>query len=381
MPLGTLDRTPPPFFRQGPSARTKLILFTSLAIFLAAADARFKLTGPIRMVLATALLPVQRVVDVPVNSVRTMSDYIAGLQQARERENDIRVRMVMQAEKAARAEQLALENQRLRALLDLRPEIRVGTIAAEVLYEAPDPYSRKLFIDRGTAQGVVTGSPVMNESGLLGQVTQAYPLSSEVTLMTDRNAAVPVINDRTEQRSAAFGSGAEGLMELRYMTGNADVQVGDRLVTSGVDGIYPRGLAVAEVTAVDRRSEATFAHIALKPYAQADGVRHVLVLKPVNSVLGPLAMPGPDDTPAQAEAASSAQAAAAASAAADPSMPDSGASSTDGAASATPAASGASVPEATKPSGPPPLRATPASRPVPAARVLPTARPASGAGR
>ena len=230
MPLGTLDRTPPPFFRQGFSARSKLAFFSALAIFLMVADNRFQVVRPARAALATALLPVQRVLAVPVDLWHGSGDYLRSLQQAQAAERQAQERLAALAERTARAEQLAQENVRLRALLELRPAIAVRSLPAEVMYEAADPFSRKVFIDRGATHGVVPGSPVINEAGVLGQVTQVYALNAEVTLLTDKDAAIPVLNTRTQQRSAAFGGGAGG-MELRFMSGNADVQVGDRLHT------------------------------------------------------------------------------------------------------------------------------------------------------
>ncbi|HEX6016791.1 MAG TPA: rod shape-determining protein MreC [Burkholderiaceae bacterium] len=283
MPLGTLDRTPPPFFRQGPSALTKLAVFSALAIFLMAADSRLKYTQPIRAVLATALLPVQRALLVPVELVANGSEYLRGLDHAIVGERDASAKLAAQAERAARVEQLAAENARLRALLGLRPALTVRTHTAEVLYEATDPYSRKLFIDRGSTQGVLLGSPVINDSGVLGQVTRVYPLSAEITLLGDKDAAIPVFNPRTQQRSAAFGVGDGEQMELRFMAGNADVQVGDLLTTSGVDGVYPPGLAVATVVKVERKADSGFARIVLRAKAQSDGVRHVLVLDPLSA--------------------------------------------------------------------------------------------------
>jgi rod shape-determining protein MreC len=283
MPLGTLDRTPPPFFRQGPSALTKLAVCSALALFLMAADSRLKYTQPVRAVIATLLLPIQRTLLVPVEIVEGGSEYLQGLTSAIAGEREARAKLVAQAERSARVEQLAAENARLRALLDLRPALTVKSRTAEVLYEATDPYSRKLFIDRGSTQGILLGSPVINEGGVLGQVTRLYPLSAEVTLLADKDAAIPVLNPRTQARSAAFGSGDGHSMELRFMAGNADVQPDDLLVTSGVDGVYPAGLAVATVVKVDRKVDSGFARISLKAHANADGVRHVLVLDPLSS--------------------------------------------------------------------------------------------------
>jgi rod shape-determining protein MreC len=297
MPLGTLDRTPPPFFRQGPSALSRLALFAALAVFMMVADARFKLLEPLRAALAVVLQPIERVLAVPVEIWSGGGDYLGGLSQARAGEQQARQRLAAQAERALRTEQLAQENARLRALLELRPAVGVRGQAAEVLYEAADPYSRKLFIDRGRAQGVVLGAPVINESGVLGQVTHAYALTAEVTLLADKDAAIPVLNIRSQQRSAAFGAGAAaaGMMELRFTSANADVQVGDLLQTSGLDGIYPPGLPVARVASVQRRVESGFARILLTPAANPDGVHHVLVLEPLAAQLParPAAAPDP----------------------------------------------------------------------------------------
>jgi rod shape-determining protein MreC len=283
MPLGTLDRTPPPFFRQGLSALTKLGLFSALAVLLMVADARWNVVDPVRAALSTALLPVQRALAVPVEAWEGGGDYLQGLRQALQAESAARLALAQQSVQAQRAEELLAENRQLRSLLDLRPTLRVKSVAAEILYEAADPYSRKVFIDRGATHGVVRGAPVVNEAGVLGQVTRLYPLTAEVTLLTDRDAAIPVINNRTQQRSAAFGGaggGANPGMELRFMAGNADVQPDDALSTSGLDGVYPPGLAVARVTGVERRADSGFARISLAPAALPDGVRHVLVLEP-----------------------------------------------------------------------------------------------------
>ncbi len=302
MSLRTYDRTPPPFFRQGPSALTKLAFFAALALFLMVADTRFEFAKPLRAAVATTLLPVQRMLGVPVQMWQGASDYLRGLNSALGSEKAAQEKMVLQAEKAARAERLERENERLRALLDLRPLLQVRSLAAEVLYEASDPFSRKLFIDRGATHGVVLGAPAVGPDGVLGQVTRVFPLSAQVTLLIDKDAAIPVLNARTQARSAAFGGAGGDAMELRYMAANADVQVGDELLTSGVDGVYPPGLPVARISAVERRAESGFARILLAPSASADGVRHLLVLEPVGLQQPQRAPPpAPEDKPAKAD--------------------------------------------------------------------------------
>ncbi|MFM2053877.1 MAG: rod shape-determining protein MreC [Pseudomonadota bacterium] len=283
MPLGTLDRTPPPFFRQGPSALTRLLFFASLSVCLMAADTRLGLTGPLRTVTAMVLHPVERALLAPVRGLASAGDYLGGIAQARQTTEVARAELTRQAERSLQAEQLLQENARLRALLDLRGRLAVRSRAAEVLYDAPDPYTRKVIIDRGSNQGVRHGSPVIDERGVLGQVTRVYPLTSEVTLVIDENAAVPVLNTRTGHRGVAFGEPSTSGMELRFVAANADVQVGDVLQTSGLDGVYPAGLPVARVVRTDRRTQSDFAKIALAPATTPDHVRHVLVLEPVGT--------------------------------------------------------------------------------------------------
>jgi rod shape-determining protein MreC len=297
MQLGTIDRAPPPFFRQGPTALTKLTFGAAFAIFLMVADTKFKITQPLRAVVATALHPAQRALLVPAQLWALARNYTLGMQRAQAGESSARRELAVQAERSARVEQLLIENTRLRALLELRPSVTVRSQVAEVLYDAPDPFSRKVIVDRGTTQGVALGSPVISEAGVLGQVTRAYPLSSEVTLLTDKDAAIPVLNVRSQARSAAYGSGGSGGLELRFMAGNADVLVGDVLVTSGIDGVYPAGIAVAKVLSVERKADSGFARILLTPAAAADGMRHVLLVEPVGLQLPPKpeSLPTPEE--------------------------------------------------------------------------------------
>ena len=282
MPVGTLDRTPPPFFRQGHSALSKLLFFSALALFLMVADARFQMVAPLRSAIAVALMPLQRVLAVPVQLWGSGLHYLQGLHEAQAGAQAASARLAALAERAARSERLALENQRLRELLELRPALQVKSLTAEVLYEASDPYSRRVFIDRGAQHGLVAGSPVINDAGVLGQVTRVHPLTAEVTLLVDKDAAIPVLNTRTQQRSVAFGGISGGSrMELRFLSVDSDIEGGDLLTTSGLDGVYPPGLQVGRVASVTRRSESGFARVLVQPTAAAEGVRHMLVLAPV----------------------------------------------------------------------------------------------------
>ncbi len=297
MPVGTLDRTPPPFFKQGHSALSKLIFFSALALFLMVADARFRMVDPLRSGIAVALMPLQRVLAVPVQLWQGGLQYAQGLHQAQTSAQAASARLAGLSERAARSEQLALENQRLRALLELRPALQVKSVTAELLYEAADPNSRRVFIDRGAQHGLVAGSPVINEAGVLGQVTRVHPLTAEVTLVVDKDAVIPVLNTRTQQRSVAFGGTSGGSrMELRFLSVDSDIENGDALTTSGLDGVYPPGLAVGRVASVTKRSESGFARVVVQPAAAAEGVRHVLVLAPLAEQMPARPVDAPADT-------------------------------------------------------------------------------------
>ena len=302
MPLGTLERDAPPFFKQGSSALTKLVFFSALALFLMVADTRFRITQPLRSAVSAVLQPVQWLALQPVYWVRAADDYLESRDAAQQVESDARRKLALQSLKANQVEELLLENDRLRKLLELRARVQTPAKAAEVLYDAADPYTRKVILDQGATHGIERGSPVIDESGVLGQVTRVHPFLSEVTLLVDRDQAIPVLNVRTGVRSVAYGdplSPMGGGLELRFTPAGADVQEGDLLTTSGVDGVYPPGLPVARIDKVERQVDSAFARIHGIPLALTQGARHVMVLQPGTAALPP--RPEPAATAAAAK--------------------------------------------------------------------------------
>ena len=294
-PAGTLDRHAPSFLRQGPSPVSKLILCSALALFLMVADARFKVTDPLRNLVALALYPVQWLMLKPVEAMGQSAGYLQALQRSQAEAAGARQALILMSERATQADQLLQENARLRGLLGLRDRLVTSAQAAQILYDSADPYTRRVVVDQGGSHGVEIGSPVMDESGVLGQVTRVYPYLSEVTLLTDREQAIPVLNSRTGARGVAYGDPAAshgGGMELRFVSANADVKEDDVLTTSGLDGVYPPGLPVARVLHVERRADSAFARIYCRPIAQIEGTRHVMLLKSVADQLP--ARPQPD---------------------------------------------------------------------------------------
>jgi len=298
MPMGTLDRSPPPFFKQGASALSKLMVFSALSVFLMVTDGRFQVSQPLRSALATAMMPLQWLVMQPITVLGDLKSRAVSLEEAVRQEADARQALATQAKRSMQVEQLELENQQLRSLLSMRERATTRSVAAQVLYDTADPYTRRVVIDKGLKHGIQPGSPVIDDSGVLGQVTRVHPLLSEVTLLIDRNQAIPVLNARTGVRGVAYGQSTpagEGL-ELRYTLSNADINEGDLLTTSGVDGVYPPGLAVARISTVERRAESTFTRILCQPLARMGGALHVLVLEPVSVEPRPAAAPT-DGTP------------------------------------------------------------------------------------
>lgn len=306
MPLGTLNREPPPFFRQGPSALSKLAVFSALALFLMVADARFKVMEPLRVAIATPLYFVQWVALRPVVGVHFLADYFASLNSAQAARDAALSARIVQSQRVNQVEQLLQENDRLRKLIGMRDRLQSPASPAQVIYDAADPYTRKVIIDKGMTNSIALGSPVVDELGVVGQVTRVYPLVSEVTLLTDRDQAIPVLNTRTGARGVAFGdmTAVADAMELRYTAANADVAVGDLLTTSGVDGVYPPGLPVAKIEKIERRVDTAFARIYCMPIAQVAGTGHVMVLEPLNSQIPP--RPQPDIRPGPGSGRSSA---------------------------------------------------------------------------
>jgi len=296
MPLETLERTPPPFFRQGPSALSRLVFFTALALFLMVADARFRVTQPLRAGISAALYAVQILTTQSLQWTKTASGYFVSLETAQRDAAAARAKLIEQAQRAGQVEELRAENERLRALLGLRERMdTTKAVAAQVLYDATDPFSRRVVIDKGQVQGIQPGSPVIDDAGVLGQVTRVYPFVSEVTLLVDRDQAIPVLSPRTGLRSIAYGDPVTrgGVLELRYVSATEDVQPGDLLTTSGIDGVYPPGLAVARVLSVERQADSSFARILCQPLAHLSGVTWVMVLAPMATP------PGVDATSAQ----------------------------------------------------------------------------------
>lgn len=283
-----MEYSPPPLFKQGASARAKMLLFALLALGLLMADARLNALAAIRQAIGVALYPLQVVAMLPRDALFATSDYFTTLATLKDENRQIREQQVLNAQQLQQTRQLLAENAYLRKLLDASERLQLKTVMSEILYDARDPFSRKVILDRGERHGLMAGQPVIDDLGVVGQVTRVFPFTSEVTLVTDKDHAIPVQVLRSGVRSVAYGRGQTGELELRFMASNADIQKGDVLTTSGIDGVYPPGLAVATVVSVDTKTSDAFARILCKPAAGVSRHRQLLVL------LGdPAALPPP----------------------------------------------------------------------------------------
>lgn len=271
-----MDRQPPPFFNRGPAPLVRLTFFIVLSVLLMIVDARFRAAESLRTGLAVVIYPLQRAAGAPIEWIGSIADYFTSL-SATQRENEaLRTRVLQNARDVLTLEALAAENAQLRRLLEARERITSGATLAEILYAGRDPFSRRIVIDKGSQQGLSNGQPVIDETGVIGQVTRVFPMLSEVTLITDKDQAIPLQVVRNGLRALAYGDGAA--LDLRFVAANADIQNGDVLVTSGIDGIYPAGLPVAKVARVERDAAYAFARIQCVPIAGTDRNRQVLVI-------------------------------------------------------------------------------------------------------
>ncbi|HEY0847523.1 MAG TPA: rod shape-determining protein MreC [Noviherbaspirillum sp.] len=273
-----MEYSPPPLFKQGASARAKVVFFSLIALILLVADSRLRSLTAIRQVVGTVLYPLQVVALLPRDAAYMVGDYFSSLSAMQKENRNLKEQQIANAHTLQQVQQLSAENSHLRKLLSANERLSVKSVMTEILYDARDAFTRKIIVDRGSNHGVFPGQPVIDDVGVVGQVTRTFPFTSEVTLLTDKDQAIPVQVVRSGLRSIAYGQGHSGSLDLRFMPANADIQNGDMLITSGIDGVYPAGLSVAKVTQVERKSSDAFARIVCQPLAGIDRNRQLLIL-------------------------------------------------------------------------------------------------------
>lgn len=272
-----MEYSPPPLFKQGAPARVKVTVFALIAIVLLVVDARMGLLAGVRTVAATVLYPMQMAAMLPRDAVGNMGVYFSSVSTLQKQVQALKNQELAQARLLQQAQFQMAENIHLRRLMDAKQQLPVQSQMAEILYDARDPSTRRIVINRGSRDDVTPGLPVIDHAGVVGQVTRVFPFTSEVTLLTDKDQAIPVQVLRSGLRSIVYGRGHSGQLDLRFVAQDADIQVGDVLVTSGLDGMYPAGLAVARVTQVEKAT-GSFGRVVGLPLAGIDRNRQVLVI-------------------------------------------------------------------------------------------------------
>jgi rod shape-determining protein MreC len=265
-------------FNRGPSHAARLVFFAVLSLLLMFVDARFRYLESTRSALSVLVSPIQRLATLPNALWQQAGDFFVTQSSLLEENKTLHRQLERDSAQLVQWQSLLLENQQLRNLMTLQQRSQFTGQFAEIVYSERDVFKRKVIINKGSTVNVQAGQVVMDDRGIVGQITRVYPWLSEVTLITEKDQAVPVQVLRSGLRSVAFGAGDTSQLSLRYMPVSTDIQNGDVLVTSGLDGIYPPGIPVAKVEKIERDAAYPFAHIFCTPIGGVDKHRHLLVL-------------------------------------------------------------------------------------------------------
>ncbi len=264
------------FAKKGVKPASKLIVLAIASVALMLLDNRYAAVQHAKGYAATALYPLQWLANQPVNLYRYVSGFMqsqANLMADNKRLSEENGRLKLLA---ARSELQTRELAEMKKLYGLQQNgIRI-TGGAEVISNSKDPLSDKLIVNKGSRSGLKEGDAVIDQNGLIGQITQVQPLSAELTLLTNSKTIVPVMVARTGVRSLLYGSG--GAVSLRYFPADADLRPGDLLLTSGLDSVYPEGIPVAKVEQVSRAAGTPYYRVGLKPLSGFRSSKYVLVL-------------------------------------------------------------------------------------------------------
>jgi len=270
--------------RLGPTARLLIWLLVGLSFVVI--DARYHALDGLRSGFSLLLQPVREALRAPGDIVAELGGFFTRhrlLQKERDALLAERARLLLGV---SAAQDLGRENAELRILLQLQARPGQQLVRAALLYKGHDWFSQRITLDRGAGAGLRSGLPVVDAEGLVGQVSGVYPGSSEVTLVSSPGHLTPVTVERTGQRGLAAGGGL-GQLELRYMPAQTDIKVGDRLLTSGIDRVYPAGIPVGRVSRVSRSQSSPYLRVECVPLAGLDRSRAVLVLVAAPQVTTP----------------------------------------------------------------------------------------------
>ena len=271
-------RASPGFGRSGFSMGARFLLLAIVCITLMLLDRRDQHLLRVRQALDIIVYPVRVAVDLPFSTWHSMRETFAARDALIEENREFRRERLETQARLQRLESLERENQRLRELLDSTARVGSRALVAEILNVDLNPYRQRFEINRGFVDGVYVGQALIDAQGVVGQVVTVGPWTSEALLITDADHAVPVSVSRNDLRTIAVGTGDSGRLRLPYLTNNANIVVGDVLMSSGLGGVFPSGYPVGRVTEVTLRPEQAFAEVLAEPASLLDRDREVLLL-------------------------------------------------------------------------------------------------------
>jgi rod shape-determining protein MreC len=254
-----------------------------VSVVLMTVDHRAQHLEALRSVLATLVYPLQVAVDLPIQAGNWLAEYLSSRHRLIAENAHLKEEQFLLATKLEKFADLEAENRRLRSLLDSSAKVGERVLVAELLSVDMDPYSRRIVLNKGSTDGVESGQSLIDSNGVLGQVVHVAPFSSNALLITDPSHALPVQNHRSGLRSLAVGAGALNQLELAHLPNNADVRIGDLLVTSGLGGRFPAGYPVGRIVSVERNRARPFATVMVQPSARLERNREVLLVWPAVS--------------------------------------------------------------------------------------------------
>ncbi len=266
------------FFTRGPSSLARLTFFSLVSIAIMIADHRFQALAFVRLGVSVVLAPIEQTLMLPGKMMQRMGMYFSDQDRLAAENETLKAQVMELSAGHQQAQLIRSERKYFEALSDANKRFGDRGVIAEIIRDARNPFVRKVIIDKGSSHGFRPGLAVIDGTGVVGQLTAVGVLTSEVTLSTEKNQSVPVMALRSGLRAIAVGSGRDGTIDLPFIPVGADIQAGDALVTSGIDGTYPAGLSVAVVTSVDRNPAFQFARISAKPVSGIDQQRFVKVL-------------------------------------------------------------------------------------------------------
>jgi rod shape-determining protein MreC len=248
------------------------------SVALIGADHRRHHLDALRATLSVLVYPLHYLASLPSTLGRAVEGRMVDEKVLREQNEALRQDNLVLRARLQQFEALEAENMRLRDLLGSSFKIGDRVLIAELLSVDLDPYRQQVLVNKGSSSGVFVGQPVLDANAVMGQVVRVNPLSSAVLLITDAAHALPVQVNRNGLRTVAEGTGLVNRLELPHLPNNADVRVGDLLVTSGLGGHFPPGYPVAQVAEVRREPGKPFATVIAEPTARLDRSREVLLV-------------------------------------------------------------------------------------------------------